>query len=76
MFNEKLLLFNEKKKLIYLNIVDILVLVLKDFLVKLNFKIKWIEIREDLYDVVGIFILRKGKIYYGISKVYDDFGYF
>lgn len=75
MFNEKLLLFNEKKKLIYSNIVDIPVPVSKDLLAKLNPKTKWIETREDLYDVVGISILRKGKTYYGISKAHDDFGY-
>lgn len=75
MFNEKLLLFNEKKKLIYSNIVDIPVPVSKDLLAKLNPKTKWIETREEFYDVVGTSIRRNGKTYYGISKAHDDFGY-
>jgi len=75
LYNEKLLLFNENKELIYSNIVDIPVPVSKDILVQLNPKNKWIETKDDLYDVVGTYIHRKGKIYYGISKAYDDFGY-
>lgn len=75
LYNEKLLLFNENKELIYSNIVDIPVPVSKNILVQLNPKNKWIETKDDLYDVVGTYIHRKGKIYYGISKAYDDFGY-
>lgn len=75
LYNEKLLLFNQDKKLIYSNIVDIPVPVSKDILAHLNSKTKWIETKDGLYDVVGTYIQRKGRIYYGISKAYDDFGY-
>lgn len=75
LYNEKLLLFNQDKKLIYSNIVDIPVPVSKDILIHLNSKTKWIETKDGLYDVVGTYIQRKGRIYYGISKAYDDFGY-
>lgn len=75
LLHEKLLLFNKDKKLIYSNIVDIPVPVSKDILSNLNPKNKWIETKDGLYDVVGTYIDRKGKVYYGISKAYDDFGY-
>ncbi|AEA42109.1 HAMP domain-containing sensor histidine kinase [Fluviicola taffensis] len=75
LYNEKLLLFNQDKKLIYSNIVDIPVPVSKNILIQLNQKTKWIETKDGLYDVVGTYVERKGKIYYGISKAYDDFGY-
>lgn len=75
LYNEKLLLFNKDKKLIYSNIVDIPVPISRDILVKLNHKNKWIETKDGLYDVVGTYISRKGRVYYGISKAFDDFGY-
>jgi len=75
LYNEKLLLFDKNKELIYSNIVDIPVPVSKNILAHLNPKNKWIETKDGLYDVVGTYISRKGKIYYGISKAYDDFGY-
>ncbi|WP_343605473.1 ATP-binding protein [Fluviicola sp.] len=75
LYNEKLLIFNKNKHLIYSNIVDIPVPVSKNILIHLNPKNKWIETKDGLYDVVGIYIQRKGKVYYGISKAYDDFGY-
>ncbi|MDR0801200.1 ATP-binding protein [Fluviicola sp.] len=75
LYNEKLLLFNRNKRLIYSNIVDIPVPVSKNILVHLTPKNKWIETKDGLYDVVGTYIERRGKVYYGISKAYDDFGY-
>lgn len=74
-YNEKLLLFDKNKQLIYSNIVDIPVPVSEDILVHLNPRNKWIETKDGLYDVVGTYISRKGRVYYGISKAYDDFGY-
>ncbi len=75
MFNDKLLLFNQKKELIYSNIVDTPVSFSNDILRDLSPKRKWIEKKEDLYDVVGVYIKKNNTIYYGISKAYDDFGY-
>jgi signal transduction histidine kinase len=75
LYHEKLLLFNKDKELIYSNIVDIPVPVSKDILIRLNPQNKWIETKDGLYDVVGTYISRKGRFYYGISKAYDDFGY-
>lgn len=75
LYNEKLLLFDKNKHLIYSNIVDIPVPVSREILSRLNSRNKWIETKDGLYDVVGTYISRKGKIYYGVSKAYDDFGY-
>lgn len=74
-YHEKLLLFNSQKQLIYSNIVDIPVPVSGKILARLNAHTKWIETKDGLYDVVGTYIKRHGKTYYGISKALDDFGY-
>lgn len=75
LFDEKLLLFNEKKELIYSSVDDTPVPISKEMLSELNAKNQWIEAKDGLYDVVGTYLKKDGKTYYGISKAYDTFGY-
>ncbi|MGE5393872.1 MAG: sensor histidine kinase [Candidatus Saccharibacteria bacterium] len=75
LFDEKLLIFNQKKELIYSSLDDIPIKVSKDLLSKLNKENRWIKTKEGLYDVVGSYIEKNGNAYYGISKAYDTFGY-
>ncbi|HUH75271.1 MAG TPA: HAMP domain-containing sensor histidine kinase [Chitinophagales bacterium] len=75
LFDEKLLLFNENKELIYSSIDDTPVVISKDMLSELNINHQWIETKDGLYDVIGTYIEKDGSIYYGISKAYDTFGY-
>ncbi len=75
LFDEKLLLFNSKKELIYSSVDDTPVPVSKEMLSELNFNKRWIETKEGLYDVVGTYLEKDGVTYYGISKAYDSFGY-
>ncbi len=75
LFDEKLLLFNDKKELIYSSVDDTPVAVSKELLSKLNSNKRWIETKEGLYDVVGTYIDKNGSTYFGISKAYDTFGY-
>lgn len=75
LYNEKLLLFNSKKELIYASVDDTPVPLSKGMLTDLNAENKWIETKEGLYDVVGTYIEKNGSIYYGISKAYDNYGY-
>lgn len=75
LFDEKLLIFNNEKELIYSSVDDTPVPISGKILSALNPQNKWIETKEGLYDVVGTYIEKNGSIYYGISKAYDNFGY-
>lgn len=75
LFDEKLLLFNDKKELIYSSVDDTPVPISKEILSKLNSKNRWIETKDGYYDVVGTYIEGNGKTFFGISKAYDTFGY-
>lgn len=75
LFDEKLLLFNSDRTLIYASIDDTPVMVSKEMLYELGENNKWIETKDGLYDVIGTYVEKNGKTYYGISKAYDTFGY-
>lgn len=74
-YDEKLLLFDSQKKLIYSSVDDTPIPVSKEVLSELNADNKWFETKEGKYDVVGTYIETQGNTYYGISKAYDTFGY-
>lgn len=74
-YDEKLLIFNRDKKLIYSSLDNTPITISKNVLSELSEQNQWIETKEDLYDVVGLYIENDGKPYYGISKAYDNFGY-
>lgn len=73
--NEKLLIFDSTKHLIYSNIADVPVSHSDKLLAKLNEQDVWIEQKDGSYDVVAIRFKTNGNSYYGISKAYDKFGY-
>lgn len=75
LYNEKLLIFNHKKKLIYASIDDTPIPYSEEILEQLSPENEWYESKEDLYDVVGLYFENGGNVYYGISKAYDTFGY-
>ncbi len=75
LFDEKLLLFNEKKQLIYSSVDNTIVARSREMLSALNAKNQWIETKDGLYDVVGTYIEKNGETYFGISKAYDTYGY-
>ncbi|PKP42468.1 MAG: sensor histidine kinase, partial [Bacteroidetes bacterium HGW-Bacteroidetes-12] len=74
LFDEKLLIFNSGKELIYTSVDDTPVPISKEMLSELNAQNTWIETKDGLYDVIGTYIERNGNTYYGISKAYDTFG--
>lgn len=74
-YDEKMLIYDEKKSLIYSSIDDLPIMIAPQMLEELSENKKWIEAKEGLYDVVGVYLKRGDKVYYGISKAYDAFGY-
>ncbi|MFT3750451.1 MAG: HAMP domain-containing sensor histidine kinase [Agriterribacter sp.] len=75
LFDEKLLLFNDKKELIYSSLDDTPVPFSIALLSSLNAGNRWIETKDGLYDVVGAYVESNGRVYYGLSKAFDSFGY-
>ncbi|MBL7858682.1 MAG: HAMP domain-containing histidine kinase [Cyclobacteriaceae bacterium] len=75
LYNEKLLIFDKHKKLIYSSIDDTPIPFSAQLLNTLSGENPWVETKEGLYDIVGIYFEQDASIYYGISKAYDTFGY-
>ncbi len=73
--NEKLLIFNKEKKLIYSSLDDTPIPFSNQILLNLSPKVNLIEQKDGIYDVVGISMNNSNKTYYGISQAYDTFGY-
>lgn len=75
LLNEKLLIFDSTKTLIYASLDDVPITYSKQLLSRLNTSDVWIEQKDGLYDVVAIYFKSNNQHYYGISKAYDQFGY-
>lgn len=75
LIDEKLLIFNSSKKLIYSSIDNIPIPFSSELLNALNEKKSWIERKDERYDVVGLFFNHGSDHFYAISKAYDHFGY-
>jgi len=75
LYQEKTLLFDEQKKLIYSGIDDTKILFSTDILNHLSPENDLIEVKEGDFDVVGVYIKFNNYGYYGINKAYDMFGY-
>ncbi len=74
-FDEKLLIFDSDKKLIYSSIDNTPINFSKEMLQNLTRANDWVERKDGRYDVIGIVVQNGSNEYYAISKAYDHFGY-
>lgn len=74
-YDEKLLVFNGQKELIFSSLDSLLIPSTNKILNDLSPSNRWIETKEGNYDLVGVYIENKDNTYYAISKAYDAFGY-
>lgn len=74
-YDEKLLIYNAKKELIYSSIDDTPIPDASKILSVLTLDHPWLETKDDLYDVIGVYVQHDNNIYYGISKAFDSSGY-
>ena len=74
-YDEKMLIYNNEKKLIYSSIDDLPISISQSILDRLSADNKWIETKEEEYDVIGIHVMSGDGAFYGISKAYDEFGF-
>src|SRR5690554_2067900 len=74
-YDEKLLVFNGQKELIFSSLDSLPIPSTNKILNDLSPSNRWIETKEGNYDLVGVYIENKDQTYYAISKAYDAFGY-
>jgi signal transduction histidine kinase len=74
LYKEKLLIYDNDKKLIYASIDDTKIEYPEQLLSRLNPQNPLIEFEENSFDVVGVLFEFENQKYYGIAKAYDEFG--
>lgn len=74
-FDEKLLIFDSTKTLIYSSIDNIPINFSQEMLNELHPGNTWVELKDNRYDVIGVYVKCGNNEYYAISKAYDHFGY-
>lgn len=74
-YDEKMLIYDNNKKLIFSSIDSLEIEKSKSILNHLSVSNTWVETKEDGYDLIGVYVEHNSKGYYGISKAYDFFGY-
>ncbi len=74
-YDEKMMVYDNDKQLIFSSIDDLPINISNEILAKLSPTSRWVETREENYDVVGVYTDYEGEGYYAVSKAYDTFGY-
>lgn len=75
LYDEKLLIFDSHKVLIYSSIDDTPIPQSREILEELSPAMPWHSQKDGLYDVIGMHYQLGDVDYYGISKAYDVSGY-
>ncbi len=73
--DEKMLIFDSKKQLIFKSIDDLPIFGYQDLLNNLSVSQPLIETREAEYDVIAMYVANATDQYYAISKARDTYGY-
>lgn len=74
-YDEKMLVFNQDKKLLFSSIDDLEIEGYRSILEEISEENRWYETKQGDYDIVALYTLSGKKPYYAISKAYDNFGY-
>ena len=74
-YDEKMLIFDTQKDLIFSSIDDLSISNYSTILNELSPANEWIETKVGNYDIVGVYLTHDGRGYYAISKAYDQSGY-
>lgn len=74
-YDEKLLIFDKNKSLVYSSIDDTPITFSNELLSELSDHTTFVERKDGLYDVVAVYLKHEQKAYYGISKAFDVSGY-
>ncbi|GAB4418192.1 MAG: hypothetical protein OHK0039_29390 [Bacteroidia bacterium] len=75
LLDEKMLIFDQNRRLVYASIDDTPLPYARQLIDQLSQARPWIETKDQRYDVVAVYVEHAGKVFYGVSKAYDAFGY-
>ena len=70
LYDEKLLIFDDTKKPIYSSIGTTEIPDFKEILNQLSDTTPRIDRKDNQYDVVGVYVIKEGKVHYGICKAF------
>lgn len=74
-YDEKLLVYDSNKNLIFASLDSLEIVKAQRILSSLSPTNRWIETKEENYDLIGIYSETNGQVFYAVSKAYDAFGY-
>lgn len=74
-YDEKLLVYDSNKNQIFASLDSLDIVKAESILNKLSPTERWIETKEEDYDLIGIYTETNNQNYYAVSKAYDAFGY-
>jgi len=74
-YDEKLYIYDSNKSQIFESVDSLEIYKINSILNQLSPSLRWVETKENKYDIVGVYYETKGKAYYAISKAYDAAGY-
>lgn len=74
-YDEKLLVYDGKKNRIFSSIDSLDIGLSNAILNRLSVSNRWIETKEEGYDLIGVYLEHSGQGYYAISKAYDAVGH-
>lgn len=74
-YDEKLLIYNQNKQLIFSSLDDLPIQRKNELLSQLSPAKRWIETKDGDYDLIGVYIEKGKDSFYAISKAYDAVGY-
>lgn len=75
MYDEKILIFDKDKTLVYSSIDDTQIPMYQNILNSLSPQRRWYAQKDGLYDVIGMYVETNKTGFFGISKANDSSGY-
>ena len=74
-YDEKLLVYDSNKSLIFASLDSLDISKAESILNQLSPSQKWVETKEENYDLIGVYVVTSDGDYYAVSKAFDAFGY-
>lgn len=74
-YDEKLVVYDSNNNLVFASLDSLDIVKAESVLNKLSPTQRWVETKEENYDLIGVYIEGMSQGYYAVSKAYDALGY-